>query len=453
MSRKRPMSNSLTIPDNMQNSNASDKLSVSNPLKKPHEKRRDLESSSRKKAGITSDPDDIRMLWCNEEMPDDLGPSEDEWDDEVKYLVQVVNQLYRKDQLSSKKQHLGDSGTAAKSKKGFPSSSSTRKRSRSIDGKTSSGDSSSDSDRETQKGGKQNHGSSWVWENQNLKDPPPGSHRAPDAALVGENDQDLVQASEYICHSWDSLRLGTVLGSAAYNEFLRRQLFVSVPDLYSSDQEVPQLTAEQLLQVVQSLRPATVLPPPESRLYWHHHQQKQGGEEEEQRSTPVLFDDTIVAARRHGQAGHVGNDEEDDNDWEVQAINDDFATAYHTAAPRSKGGATGAHEPTHDRTHQDDDVPEMESLVTDLTQLYEALCWQDADDWSSYRRHANLNLSASACINELQSLERDAQALKQKEAQVLETGRELGLYVGPRIATDVASLLGYGRLPHNDPYI
>jgi hypothetical protein len=442
LSRKRPRSPSLTIPNNIPNSNASDKLSLSNSPKEPQEKRRVLEFSSQKKAGLTSDPDNIRMLWCNEEMPDDFGPSEDEWDDEVKNLVQVVNQLYHKDQLAKK--HRGDIDSAARPKKGLPSSSSTRKGSGSRDSKNSIGGSSSDSDVERQNGGKEKHGSSWVRENsnQNLKDPPPGSNRIHAAAAVGKNDQDLVQASEYVCHSWDSLQLGTILGSAAYNEFLRGQLYVGVQDLYSSDQEVPQLTAEQLLEVVQSLRPATVLPPPDSVLHWHHHQPQH---EEEERSTPVLFDDTTIVARRQGQVGHIGNDEEEDNDWEVEAINDDVAP------PRSKGGGTGAHE-THERTHQDD-FPEMEALVTDLTQLYETLCWQDADDWSSYRRHANRNLSARACISELQSLEREAQALKQKESQVLEAGRELGLYVGPKIATDVASLLGCGRLPHHDPYI
>jgi len=67
-----------------------------------------------------------------------------------------------------------------------------------------------------------------------------------------------LSSSANLSYSWDALKLGKELGSAALNRFMAR---------HSPSGDAPELTAQQTLQVVNSLRLKTILPPAESPLH------------------------------------------------------------------------------------------------------------------------------------------------------------------------------------------
>jgi hypothetical protein len=73
---------------------------------------------------------------------------------------------------------------------------------------------------------------------------------------VGPNEQ-VIQSSTNVVYSWDSLKLGAELGSAALNDFFA----------YANEGRAPKLNSRQALQIISSMRVKTVLPPPGSDLH------------------------------------------------------------------------------------------------------------------------------------------------------------------------------------------
>jgi hypothetical protein len=205
-----------------------------------------------------------------------------------------------------------------------------------------------------------------------------------------DDDEDLIHASQYMSYSWDSLQLGSVLGSAAYNSFLRNQMLCD-----PSIQQVPQLTPQQTLQIMQSLRPRTILPPTESGLH------------------SVVQHDLLQNRRSLYE----------DSD------NDDWDEYRHEEDEEIDGGKS-----QHDEESSSPRLP-----FGTLARLYENMCSQDVDDWSRFRHEAQY-LRGNECMDKLQEMESEITTLKEREQHILQTGRDLG-FRGVRLAEDVCQLL------------
>jgi hypothetical protein len=205
-----------------------------------------------------------------------------------------------------------------------------------------------------------------------------------------DDDYGLVHASQYMAYSWDSLQLGTVLGSAAYNSFLRNQMLCD-----PSIQQVPQLTPQQTLQIMQSLRPRTIIPPTESGLH-------------------SVVQHNLLQNRRSLY---------EDSD------NDDWGDYRHEEDEEINGGKS--------QNEEESSSPRLPFGT--LARLYENMCSQDVDDWSSFRREAQY-LRGNECMDKLQEMESEITTLKEREQRILQTGRDLG-FRGVRLAEDVYQLL------------
>ena len=72
-----------------------------------------------------------------------------------------------------------------------------------------------------------------------------------------EGEETVIAGSANLSYSWESLGLGTKMGSAALNQFLRQQNVSSIP----------RLSPQQVLQIMDSMRVQTILPPENSELH------------------------------------------------------------------------------------------------------------------------------------------------------------------------------------------
>lgn len=209
--------------------------------------------------------------------------------------------------------------------------------------------------------------------NKRRRQPPPPQENDDDndSHEDTEDDRDLVAASASLRYNWDPLQLGTNLGSAAYNAYMQKQ---------SNSSQRP-LTSHETLQLVQSFRPPTILPPPGSSLVG-----------------------VVQHSRLENQYLEAMEDEGEEDDEE-----------------------TGPRYPFHS-----------------LARLYQTMLSQDVDaDHEQYRRHVQY-LSPQACVQEMQDLSKRAEALKQQEKRVLQTGRDLGLYT-EQTPRDISRFLGYTK--------
>lgn len=211
----------------------------------------------------------------------------------------------------------------------------------------------------------------------------------------------LLNSSMQLAYSWDSLGLGQDSGSVALNEYMvrfRRNEGVS-PYL-------PDLTAQEMLQIMNSLRVRTYLPPPGSAL--HRIVQKNRFE------------------NRSELYGSENNDEESMEDG-----SSDLTAQEQTLSP-----------PLPSQHPRACSIP-----FKNMARLYETMCAQDADDGSFNRREAQY-LSASSAVEKLRALENRACELKLTESSVLQKGKELGL-----LGATHCLMPGYAQVPDADTLV
>jgi hypothetical protein len=222
-----------------------------------------------------------------------------------------------------------------------------------------------------------------------------------------EDDRDLVAASASLRYNWDSLQLGTKLGSAAYNTYIQKQQQQQQQNTHNSSSRPPytsytNITSHETLRLVQSFRPPTILPPPGSSLF---------------------------GVVQHSRLENHYLEAMEDEDDESYADADAEETGVAAAAAAAAGPGPG---------------PPRYPFYS-LARLYQTMLSQDTvdADHEQYRRHVQY-LSPQACVQEIQDLSKRAEQMKQQEQRVLQTGRDLGLYT-EQTTRDISRLLGYTK--------
>ena len=399
--------------------------------------------------------EDQALLLCTEAMPKDLGnETEDEVDMEVQFLVKTLNAIQRK-KIPTKK-----SSEVSRVNKERPKATASAKRKKKSNISSGSDDSSDGSDDDDKRGSKNGKSKK---RRENTTEPSKRVAATKSSAATkkfqrktqakkrnsrydDDKELELVKLSQHVCHSWESLRLGTVLGTPAYNEYLREQLLRSdgrgngpggICD--HNERRVPQFKSEEVLQMVRNLRPPQTAPPPAPTLGG-------SGMSSVRRRGPARGSISFVSRPRRTSAVSCSSpapsslaDDGDENDLEVQAINNGHMMVVDDSGSEGDDG------------EQDENLARISSsLYSDVLKLYESMCWEDADDWSCFRRYANLNMSSKACIDKLRSLERNASFLEHEEQRVLKMSRELGVYQPQEMSEDISLFMGYGRQHYED---
>jgi hypothetical protein len=101
-------------------------------------------------------------------------------------------------------------------------------------------------------------------------------------------------------------------------------------------------------------------------------------------------------------------------------------------------------EAMEDEGASDDEETGTRYPFHSLARLYQTMLSQDVDtDHTQYRRHVQY-LSPEACVQEMQDISKRAEALKEHEQRVLQTGRDLGLYT-EQTTRDISRFLGYTK--------
>ena len=187
-------------------------------------------------------------------------------------------------------------------------------------------------------------------------------------------------------HSWDSLRLGSsdAVGTGAYNALLRDVL------RDNGGGSVPQFTPFQTLQIVQTLRPPTVLPPKNSGL--EH----------------VL--DNFPHNYRYGS-----------DDVELSGMDGDK---------------------TEQNYQNSEDKEGERRFMLALTRAYQTMHDQDADTGAAYRQHLQYTMSAESLPQELRRLDDTIVQLNEREKNIMKTTESLGLN-SAKVKRDVSYFLGF----------
>lgn len=252
-----------------------------------------------------------------------------------------------------------------------------------------------------------------------------GSSESPSAAAA------LLNSSQYLAYSWDSLRLGEELGTAALNEYMERLRSRDILGTYgglgamsqlpgmactpihspSPSRDMAKLTAQQTLQIMNTLRAKTSLPPPGSDLH------------------------RIVQKNRFENRRELYGDDSEDDDTVGKESETVRPKQSHKYGRRSEKGGQRQSVTAEAETATGPKIP-----FKTLARLYESMCAQDADDGSSARREAHY-LSAKACVEKLRSLENRACELKLRERELMQEGKKVGLL--PVSTDDACRFSGY----------
>jgi len=217
---------------------------------------------------------------------------------------------------------------------------------------------------------------------------------------VAENA--LLHNSQYLAYSWDSLKLGQNVGSVALNNYLNRGGGGSRSNENNGRGCRSKLSPQQTLQIMNSLRPKTVLPPPGSELHdiiklhyktmttttaWEH--------------TDVEFErESVSKTKIETEANHPS----------ISSTTTD--TKFHSST------LPAAIQP-----------PKLQLPLDSIKNLCELLQAQDEDDGAAARRKTH-HLTAAACIDTLKSIENTVCEYKLRHETLTREGEELGLLVG-----------------------
>ena len=222
----------------------------------------------------------------------------------------------------------------------------------------------------------------------------------------------MLNHAPYLAYPWDDLYLGTHLGSAALNEYLRQQLRENtVRSGYSRGGSVPQFTAQQCLSMVQSLRVSTVVPPPKSELH------------------------SVVQPNQQHSNTNKGDGEDymevavDMEEVEEQTEDDDMASEEKKSTTQFFFGPK---------------IP-----LASMSQLYKTMCEQDVTDGREARRQAQF-MTADACVLRLKGMKEKIEQLKAREESILRTSKSLGLAGKGSISSNVAVNQLLGCIPRDD---
>lgn len=237
---------------------------------------------------------------------------------------------------------------------------------------------------------------------------------------------ELIHSTEYLAYSWDILRLGTRLGTAALNDCLSGGFGADVSGGNGRwCRRKGPLTAVQALQIVSSLRTKTIAAPAGSALHDVVRRDPDGR----------LGTDGGRAILHVGLGSGAETDDDDDEEEE----DPDSARDAEEEAP------VPLPPPPTTAIIADSGPGSGPSLpLTALSRLYRLVCDQDADDGAAGRRESHY-LSADACADRLRRLENRACELRVKQRAIMETGRMLGLdgQRNPSLRDEVRWRMGY----------
>jgi len=237
------------------------------------------------------------------------------------------------------------------------------------------------------------------------------------------------------CYTWNSLQLGTTTGTAALNNFLKDRRNESFP---------LEFTSLQSLQIINSLRPKTYLPPLESGLNEVLFLDPRTSELE--CDLDVSLNDLLTIENDSSNSTEEENRIEDKMVWrdlEMASHSRSVGTSCIALRGRSDSKeisinqryAKDEGDSHNDGDEEDDDddttvnrtALETISLPTnELLSLYQTMLAQDINDGTEFRREASL-IPAWACADRLQSMENDASRLVFWQKTIEREGQELGL--------------------------
>jgi len=208
--------------------------------------------------------------------------------------------------------------------------------------------------------------------------------------------------SQYLAYSWDSLKLGQNVGSVALNNYLNRGGGGSRPNENNGRGRRSKLSPQQTLQIMNSLRPKTVLPPPGSELHdiikLHY----------KTMTTTTAWEHTDVEFERESVS--KTKIEKEANHPSISSTTTD-KKFYSSTLP-------AAIQP-----------PKLQLPLDSIKNLCELLQAQDEDDGAT-ARHKTHHLTAAACIDTLKSIENTVCEYKLRHEALIREGEELGLLVG-----------------------
>mmetsp|Transcript_2503 Transcript_2503/g.2891 ORF Transcript_2503/g.2891 Transcript_2503/m.2891 type:complete len:480 (-) Transcript_2503:228-1667(-) len=243
---------------------------------------------------------------------------------------------------------------------------------------------------------------------QELNEPRPFASSNKISSINGmkSKKQSLLQNSRYLAYSWEDLSLGVKFGTPMLNEYLAHH----TP---SASNAMPSrhITAQETLHIVNTLRLKTYQPPVNSPLF-----------ECVQRTRCENWKESCIASNCHYQThcANSSNRENVKNGDDCKKKNDD-SSATHETNPS---------------------VCELPQPI--LSNLYETMCAQDADDMSSNRRESHY-LTSNACIDKLFGLENSICALKLREMKVMRQCQHLSKIIGPSFLehNQIAEVAGF----------
>eukprot|EP00521_Asterionellopsis_glacialis_P017565 CAMPEP_0195295610 /NCGR_PEP_ID=MMETSP0707-20130614/17693_1 /TAXON_ID=33640 /ORGANISM="Asterionellopsis glacialis, Strain CCMP134" /LENGTH=510 /DNA_ID=CAMNT_0040356869 /DNA_START=45 /DNA_END=1577 /DNA_ORIENTATION=- len=261
------------------------------------------------------------------------------------------------------------------------------------------------------------------------------SDKAAMGSTITSAAEEVLNRSTQLAYSWESLGLGKELGSPALNEYVR--LCRSREGL--SNENLPSVTAQQVLQIIQSFQLKTLLPPPGSDLHrivkknpFENRKELYGSEGESECDNESEIEAGSI--RDSQPLPYLQGDFEAENHYGDGAPESSQLAATTTTNDRPKADKhkTSQRKPNlspRPKKQRRDQVPHCNIPLKKMARLYELMCAQDADDGSTSRREAQY-LTAEACVDKLRSFENMACELKLEETKVLQRGRKFGLTTG-----------------------
>jgi len=230
--------------------------------------------------------------------------------------------------------------------------------------------------------------------------------------------------------SWDDLPIGKTIGSVALNNYFQYQAEQAYyqmknakyihPNSYKTNDmmedydenlsvHVPKVSAREALQILNSLRVKTSLPPKNSDL--HRIVQKSRFENQKERLTDASSKINLE---------------------KISSDSDDTDASMKKPSPITNTSKVTTKTNPNNQSKKLSNDPKLLCFQKSIEQLYETICSQDTDDGITYRREAR-HFSASDIVEKFQSLETQATLLQQREQEIWNQGEKARrLLYGPQ---------------------
>jgi len=231
------------------------------------------------------------------------------------------------------------------------------------------------------------------------------SHATRTRGDISENAP--MRNSQYLAYPWDSLGLGESVGSVALNEYIDRAAGNTGAQAGRSN-----LSPHQTLQIMESLRPKTVLPPPGTELY---------------DIIKLHYTTTTTTAWEHIDT----NPKPPPSPTKHEPAHNPTSPTPTTTTDRQNNNNNNNNAPPPSATNvpSPPPPPPLRLPLDSLQKLCESLQAQDEDDGTTERRRTQ-HLTADACVERMKSIENTVFEYRLRHERLMREGEELGLLLG-----------------------